>query len=287
MENEEDGATNLTEAFAAIERFDEEPGDFPSWIPRWDDPSLLKNPRYRLDAGLDLGWNASLDKIPEVRQVTDLETLVLKGLKVTNIAHVFSLRMNPGDTEWLRNIWREISALLEVGPWAEMKERIFLLALGGAYYRDFAQIVEAASRDTYKVLLEMSLLTAGLEFDDDGNPIHEFDFDAGLDAYMEPELVQRTMEAYLDHCVILAWNIHEYAFSLFVTEDRNLGIGARVAKAGDFVCVLFGGKIPFLLRSARDHCIFMEGCYMNSIMRGEAIKEMEAGKLVERWFEIH
>jgi hypothetical protein len=29
-ENEEDGATNLTEAFAAIERFDEEPGDFPS-----------------------------------------------------------------------------------------------------------------------------------------------------------------------------------------------------------------------------------------------------------------
>jgi hypothetical protein len=68
---------------------------------------------------------------------------------------------------------------------------------------------------------------------------------------MEPELVQTTMEANLDHCVILAWNIHEYVFSLFITEDRNLGIGARVASPGDFVCVLFGEKISLLLRPAR------------------------------------
>jgi hypothetical protein len=100
-----------------------------------------------------------------------------------------------------------------------VKDRVFLLTLRGAYYREFSQIVEAASRDTCKVLLEMALLTTGLEFDDDGNPIHEFDFDAGLDAYMEPELVQRTMEDNLDHCVILAWNIHEYAFSLLVTGE--------------------------------------------------------------------
>jgi hypothetical protein len=68
---------------------------------------------------------------------------------------------------------------------------------------------------------------------------------------MEPKLVQTTMEANLDYCVILAWNIHECVFSLFVTEDMNLGIGARVASPGDFVCVLFGGKIPLLLRPAR------------------------------------
>jgi hypothetical protein len=103
-ENEEDCATNLTEAFAAIERFDEEQGDFPSWIPRWDDPDPLKDPRYRLDAGLDLGWNASLDRIPEVREVSDAEILVLKSLKVTDVTHVFSLRVKLGDTEWLRNI---------------------------------------------------------------------------------------------------------------------------------------------------------------------------------------
>jgi hypothetical protein len=94
-ENEEDGATNLTEAFAAIERIGSEPGDFPSWIPRWDDPSLLKDPSYRLDAGLDLGWKASLGKIPEVRDVPDQGTLVLKGLKISTITHVSSLRMKP------------------------------------------------------------------------------------------------------------------------------------------------------------------------------------------------
>jgi hypothetical protein len=38
---------------------------------------------------------------------------------------------------------------------------------------------------------------------------------------MEPELVQTTMEENLDHCVILAWNIHRYAFSLFITEEEE------------------------------------------------------------------
>jgi hypothetical protein len=83
--------------------------------------------------------------------------------------------MKPGGTEWLRNIRREISTILELGPWAVMREMVFLQALGGAYHREFAKIVESASKETCRVLLEMSLLTAGLEFDDDGNPIHEFD----------------------------------------------------------------------------------------------------------------
>jgi hypothetical protein len=39
----------------------------------------------------------------------------------------------------------------------------------------------------------MALLAARLEFDPDGNPIHEFDFEAGLNAYIEPELVETTM----------------------------------------------------------------------------------------------
>jgi hypothetical protein len=50
--------------------------------------------------------------------------------------------------------------------------------------------------------------------------------------------------------------------------------------------ILSGGKIPFLLRTAGAYCTFMEGCYVNGIMRGEAIKEMEPGTFVERRFEI-
>jgi hypothetical protein len=80
---------------------------------------MLEDPRYRLDPGLDLGWNASRDKIPGIRQVLDPETLILTGLKVTNITHVFSLHRRLGETECLRGIWREISTLLETSPsWA-------------------------------------------------------------------------------------------------------------------------------------------------------------------------
>jgi hypothetical protein len=66
----------------------------------------------------------------------------------------------------------------------------------------------------------------------------------------------------------------------------NLGIGARASSPGDFVCVLFGGKIPFLSIPLGSICIFMEGCYLNGVMHGEAIKEMEAGQIAGRWFEV-
>ncbi|KAF4631121.1 hypothetical protein G7Y89_g7008 [Cudoniella acicularis] len=286
-ENEDDGETNLTEAFAAIERFDVETGNFPSWISRWGNPSMLKNSSYRLDTGFpDLGWSASRDKLPEVRNVLDLEVLVLKGLKVASISRVFQLHRKSGDSEWLRRIWREVSILINAGPWAETKEFVFLKAIGGAYYREFIENVEAASVDSCKFLLEMTLVGCGIEYDEDGNPGHEFNLGEGLDAYMEPELVETTMETNLDACTILASFIHRYPFSLFITEDKNLGIGARNAKAGDHVCVFYGGKLPFLLRPAGAQWIFMEACYMNDVMHGEAIEELETGKLTPEWFEI-
>jgi hypothetical protein len=79
-------------------------------------------------------WSAGAPSL-RIILLLDPETLGLKGLKVAIITHVFSLQRKPGDTEWLRRIWREIPTLLDVDPWAEMKERVFLLALGGAYYR--------------------------------------------------------------------------------------------------------------------------------------------------------
>ncbi|CZR65469.1 uncharacterized protein PAC_15369 [Phialocephala subalpina] len=260
LENEEDGATNLTEAFAAIEKFDVETGDFPSWIPR--------------------------NKIPQVRQTAEHPILVLKGMKVARIAYIFPLQRKSGDGDWLRHLWKEVSSFLDAGPWAETKKIVFLKAIGGAYYREFSENVEAASVDSCKSFLEMTFICCGIEYDKDENPKDEFNLREGLDIYLEPGLVAATIEANLDACTVLASYVHLYPFSLFVTEDNNLGIGARSAKVGNRVCVLFGGKIPFLLRPAGDQYIFMEACYMNDFMPGEGIDEMETGERGAEWFEI-
>lgn len=140
--------------------------------------------------------------------------------------------------------------------------------------------------DSCKLLLEMMLLCCGAEYDEEGNPKHEFDLGEGLDACMEPEPVAATIEANLDACTMLASYVHDYAFSLFITEDSNLRIGARTAKTEDLVCVLLGGKIPFLIRPFGAQHILMEACYMNGFMHGEAIDGLETGELVAERFEI-
>ncbi|KUJ08710.1 uncharacterized protein LY89DRAFT_741557 [Mollisia scopiformis] len=211
-ENEDDGATNLNEAFHSIERFEDEVMDFPSWIPRWDRPAMLK----------------------QVRTDPDPKVPVLKGLKVARVQHVFPLQRKSGNSEWMRGIWRTISILLDAGPHAETKEAVFLNTIAGAYDEEFIKNVEAASGDSLKLLLDMVFMGCGFD----------------LEAYMDPKLVEDMMEVNLDACTVLAVSIREYPFSLFITEDNNLGIGAKAAKVGDTVCVLYGGKLPFLLRPA-------------------------------------
>ncbi|KAE9367294.1 HET-domain-containing protein [Stipitochalara longipes BDJ] len=287
QQNEDDAAHNLTAAFSGIESSDAETENFPSWIPRWDNPSMLKDKRYKLGTEYpNLGWNASGGKAPEIRNVPDREVLVLKGLRVANISRVFPLHRKAGDSEWLRRIWKEVSVLLNAGPWAETKELVFLMAIGGAYYREFIEAVEAVPVEGYKFLLEMSLVCCGIQYDEEGSSMHEFDLGEDLDVYVDPKLSETTMEANLDACTMLAFYVHRYPFSLFITEDNNLGIGARNARAGDHVCLLYGGKLPFLLRPAGAQWKLMEVCYMNGVMHGEVIKELETGKLDTEWFEI-
>ncbi|TVY23751.1 Heterokaryon incompatibility protein 6,OR allele [Lachnellula hyalina] len=291
QQNEDDAKYNLTEAFASIESSNTGTEGFPSWIPRWDNPSMLKNPWYRLRTGfLDRGWSASRDKVPEVRNVSDREILVLKGLKVANISRVFPLQRKSDDADWLTHIWKEISVLLDASPWAETKELVLLKAIG-SLYSDFNANIESVPVEGYKFLLEMVLVSCfvscGGERDEEGHYISESNIQEDLDAYdTDPTLSGMIIEANLSDCGDLARFINECPFSLFITEDNNLGAGTRDARAGDLVSILYGGEPPFLLRQAGAQWKFMEACYMNGAMYGEAIEELKRGKLGEEWFEI-
>ncbi|EEH38592.1 HET domain-containing protein [Paracoccidioides lutzii Pb01] len=49
----------------------------------------------------------------------------------------------------------------------------------------------------------------------------------------------------------------------YVTEKGYLGIGPRMMSPGDEVCVLFGGRVPFILRRMPDHHLFIGDTYIN------------------------
>lgn len=72
----------------------------------------------------------------------------------------------------------------------------------------------------------------------------------------------------------------------FTTKKGYFGVRPTCMKKNDLVCVLYGGRVPFL-RPKNDFCHLVGECYVRGIMDGEAIMILEAGQLSEASFEVH
>lgn len=70
---------------------------------------------------------------------------------------------------------------------------------------------------------------------------------------------------------------------LFGTQEGYIGIGDVTLQEGDLVCVLFGGKVPFILRPANGRYRFVGECYLHGVMLGQALKK---GREKSQWFEL-
>jgi hypothetical protein len=66
----------------------------------------------------------------------------------------------------------------------------------------------------------------------------------------------------------------------YLTQSGYMGVGPMMMRPGDEVCVLFGGKVPFILRPAGDFHVFVGDTYVNDhdIMWGKAIEAARVGK---------
>lgn len=71
------------------------------------------------------------------------------------------------------------------------------------------------------------------------------------------------------------------------TAQGRYVLGPKVMEKGDVVCVLFGGKMPFVLRPWDDGKFLLVGeCYVHGLMQGEAIELLERGEIDEETFHI-
>jgi hypothetical protein len=71
---------------------------------------------------------------------------------------------------------------------------------------------------------------------------------------------------------------------LCITAKGYLAAVPFVAKVGDCIAVLAGGRLPFVLRPTGDHYRLVGPCYVHGIMNGEAFPE-NLDELT--WFSIH
>lgn len=60
----------------------------------------------------------------------------------------------------------------------------------------------------------------------------------------------------------------------------------RRIRRGDICCVLFGGRLPFILRPVGDYFRLVANCYIHGAMEGEIVVRMEAGELKEQLFTL-
>ncbi|KAL8662136.1 MAG: hypothetical protein Q9202_004959 [Teloschistes flavicans] len=68
---------------------------------------------------------------------------------------------------------------------------------------------------------------------------------------------------------------------LFRTSTNYLfGLGPAAMQQGDLCCVLFGSRVPFVIRRSGSEYKLIGECYIHGVMRGEVVKEMLKGERV-------
>ncbi len=59
---------------------------------------------------------------------------------------------------------------------------------------------------------------------------------------------------------------------VFRTETGVAGLGPAASQPGDYVCVLCGAIVPFVLRRRTDHWHLVGECFLPQIMKGECVE---------------
>jgi hypothetical protein len=70
----------------------------------------------------------------------------------------------------------------------------------------------------------------------------------------------------------------------FWTSKDVYGLGPACMREGDIVIVLYGGDAPYVLRPRGDGFLFLGEAYVDSIMNGELVKDVEGGERLEQEF---
>jgi len=74
---------------------------------------------------------------------------------------------------------------------------------------------------------------------------------------------------------------------LFLSQRGYIGLCPAEAREDDMLCILLGVRVPLVLRKQSEHYVIIGDCYIDGVMDGELIPEVEAGKFIIERFNIH
>ncbi len=240
------------------EECDYEDDGFPSWVPRWDKRFLFWDKLSR--SWLAQWWTTSGDFMVDVNTASTRSSLILRGLKVTEVAVLDrSLERPIGEEKRNRDAPEYEKAQTIVQALLKKATEHLSVYLGSeALKRAFAATITA------------------------GNPRSKFGREPFHEGDVEAFLLRGTRH---DDGVRFYTGLR-YMLTFFITVDGHMGIGSRKMQKGDDVFILFGGRIPYILRQVGDHFRLVGECYIHGLMNGEVNGFGKTGHINDQWVHI-
>ncbi|KAK5081488.1 hypothetical protein LTR70_008559 [Exophiala xenobiotica] len=297
----------------------------PSWVPHlnvhtWFQPTMMD--RVSTDykgTGSKLGWlehyrvsgdvPAKSRDVPSSSGCAKISTLSLKGLRVDTLCCCFEVNTVSSLT-WQTQRWRHRTRFEKAG-WNDWRQQAYVSYGYVSWMRRpvclrlWSEVLE--SRPDLDIVMLARLMCEATTMNQRGNvtPVKDADFDAFC-AYMVEiydawggkfrpshsrfhrsfDVLRQHGEGGISSRYQSLMQTRCHMRRCFITQDGRIGVGPTSMKKGDTVVVLFGGGTPYVLRRWKGKWLFLGGCYVTGIMRGESIQSWRAGELQEEWFDI-
>jgi hypothetical protein len=74
----------------------------------------------------------------------------------------------------------------------------------------------------------------------------------------------------------------------FITDQGYFGLASTAVQKGDMICVLFGGRVPYVLRWSSESSSheFLGDAYVHGIMHGEVLKGLQSDDVRVQYFDL-
>jgi hypothetical protein len=265
--------------------------EFPSWVPKFYEQRLASS--FVLGvylAGIPIEGHyryfAELQDNPLVqRSIAEPNVLQAGGFRV-DVVEAVSENISQDSTGNIspQNIWNQLFPTIPLFPRPSMQyitgteplDVAFFLTLHGGGVRSVADLgTEGAPSNRDEAI---DYITRQAKSD-----IHSWlQSESGADPNAYPDLVAGSAGAtrtqgrsrFLKCALAESLNRRVYR-----TRAGRLGLGPKVMQPGEFVVVLFGGKVPFVMRPVQTEWLFLGESYLREehILRGRAVMDVRSG----------
>lgn len=266
--------TSSLEFLSAVQHRKLIDASIPSWLPIWDQLYLRQGIIY---SSAKLWSDVTLDTVPSIAIDSPAHILRVRGLKLAEITdrkitylqkyHDPEPIPNPQKIELLQYCIAARTPESHYLTGESMIDVILTVFVAGHYSTrmpdDILQI-----RVGFTTLLKLLLR------------------ESGMDTSQLPELFSCEDEGDPKKFEDFACRAGVYR-AIFKTSKGYLGLGPDTLHVGDVAVVLFGGKVPYILRRKDGHYQFVGEAYIHGIMRGEMVQKWRDGQLLDEEFGIH